>query len=345
MSSGLSVIDRRDVGTRLDLFLTRNLSPSSGVAGFSRSAIQKMIVEGYVTLNSRTAKPGARLKLSDVIEIQWPVPHDTSLEPQSLPLDILYEDDDCIVVNKAPGMVVHPAAGRWSGTLVNALLYHCPGIQGIGGERRPGIVHRLDKDTSGVMVVAKHGRAFHYLATQFRDRKVQKEYLALVWGRIQNRTGIIDRPIGRHRTDRKRMSSRHSISRLREAITEWRVEDIFRVGADGSSFSWVTWLRLKPFTGRTHQIRVHLADQGHPIVGDRTYGRKRHPLARKDTVPLALADFPRQALHAQKIVFNHPRTGKVVEFHAPLSPDLQRLLDCLRKREVGTPLRRVGIGG
>ena len=345
MPSVLNVVDSGDIGARLDLFLTRNLSPAPAIAVFSRSAIQKMILEGCVTLNRRAAKPGARLKLNDMIEIRWPLPRETSLQPEPLPLDIHYEDDDCLVVNKSAGMVVHPAAGRWSGTLVNALLYHCPDIQGIGGERRPGIVHRLDKDTSGVMVVAKHGRAFHYLATQFRERKIRKEYLALVWGRVQHERGIINRPIGRHRTDRKRMSSRHSISRLRAAITEWRVEDCFRVGPDAGSFSRVTWLRLRPFTGRTHQIRVHLADQGYPIVGDRIYGRKRQTANRKAMAPTALAEFPRQALHAEKIAFIHPATGQVMEFRAPLPSDLQRLLDQLRKRRTGTLSRQADVGG
>lgn len=327
---------------RLDLFLTRHFLGPSEMEGLSRSGIQKMIAGGQVTLNGRRTKPGTRLKSSDLIDIQWIPPRDTSLVPEPLSLDILYEDEDCIVVNKAPGMVVHPAAGKRSGTLVNALLHHCPNLQGIGGERRPGIVHRLDKDTSGVMVIAKHGQAFHPIALQFKERRICKEYLALVWGKIEKEKGIIDRPIGRHRRDRKKMSSIHSLSRLREAVTEWQVEDSFRVGPPGSRFSWVTLLRLKPRTGRTHQIRVHLADQGYPVVGDRVYGWKRPGLI-KDRVEMpGLIDFPRQALHAERLGFSHPRTGVTLEFRAPLFQDMQRLLDCLRKRRSGSEARKLG---
>lgn len=319
---------------RLDLFLTRQLLDPSGVGELSRSVIQKMIAGGQVILNGRGTKPATRLKSGDLLDIQWLPPQDTDLDPEPLPLDILYEDGDCIVVNKAPGMLVHPVPGRLRGTLVNALLHHCPNLQGIGGERRPGIVHRLDKDTSGVMVIAKHGQAFHQIALQFKERRVCKEYLALVWGKIDRERGRIDRPIGRHWRDRKRMSSIHRRARLREAITEWQVEDSFRVGAPGNHLSWVTLLRLRPRTGRTHQIRVHLSDQGYPVVGDRVYGPKRRSLAKNPMEVPGLTDFPRQALHAEKIAFSHPRTGMTLEFHAPLSPDMKRLLDFLRELQV-----------
>lgn len=329
MSVRRAVIDKEHAGLRLDLFLTRRLLAGSQREGVSRSAVQKMIGEGQVTVNGRTAKAAIRLKPSDLIEVHLLPPKDAGLAAEALPLDILYEDGDCIVVNKAPGMVVHPAAGRKSGTLVNALLHHCPGLQGIGGERRPGIVHRLDKGTSGVMIVAKHDQAFRHLALQFKERRVYKEYLALVWGKFDRDKGVINRAIGRHRSDRKRMSSIRYRSRSREAVTEWQVEGSFRAGPPGSRFSTVTLLRLRPYTGRTHQIRVHLADQEHPVVGDPIYGWKRQGLGRDHVEAAGLADFPRQALHAEKIRFSHPGTGATLEFQAPLFPDMKRLLDGL----------------
>ncbi|MBI2350039.1 MAG: RluA family pseudouridine synthase [Deltaproteobacteria bacterium] len=339
------IVDKEHVGMRLDLFLTRQLLDPSGVGELSRSVIQKMIAGGQVILNGRGTKPATRLKSGDLLDIQWLPPQDTDLDPEPLPLDILYEDGDCIVVNKAPGMLVHPVPGRLRGTLVNALLHHCPNLQGIGGERRPGIVHRLDKDTSGVMVVAKHDRAFHQLAQQFKERRVRKEYLAFVWGLVDRQKGRIDRPIGRHRSDRKRMSSLRSRPRLREALTEWQVENAFRVEHAGERSFWVTLLRLKPHSGRTHQIRVHLADQGYPVVGDRIYGRKRHGLdGNREPLP-GVTDFPRQALHAERLGFSHPCTGAPVTFYAPLPLDMQRLLDSLREWHSISERRKVGKGG
>ncbi len=321
---------KEQVGKRLDIFLAGELSGVSPGGTFSRSGIQKMIVEGQVTLNGQATKPGARIKLGDLIEIRWPPVKEASIQAEPLPLEILYEDEDCIVLNKAAGMVVHPAAGRWAGTLVNALLYHCPNLEGIGGERRPGIVHRLDKDTSGVMVVAKRDQAFHQIARQFKERLVHKEYLALVWGQVEPRQGIIDRFIGRHRADRKRMSSLYAIAPKREATTAWLVEERFRVGLRSNRYCRVSFLRLRPQTGRTHQIRVHLADEGYPIVGDRIYGPRPADLLRSGMALPALLEFPRQALHAAALTFNHPRTGARVEFQAPLPDDMRRMLDLLR---------------
>ncbi len=316
---------------RLDLFLTHHCPGAWQTEERSRSVMQRMIAGGQMTLNGQRAKPSTRLKSGDLIEIHSVPLQDSSLDPEPLPLDILYEDEDCIVVNKAPGMVVHPGLGKQSGTLVNALLHHCRNLQGIGGERRPGIVHRLDKDTSGVMVIAKHGQAFHQIASQFKERRVRKEYLALVWGELDKKRGVIDRPIGRHRGDRKRMSSIHCLPRSREAITEWQVEESFEVGLRRHRFSSITLLRLNPRTGRTHQIRVHLADQGYPVVGDRIYGPKRQGLIKNPMEVPGLVDFPRQALHAERLGFSHPCTGVTLEFQAPLPPDMQRLLNCLRQ--------------
>ncbi|MGH7830930.1 MAG: RluA family pseudouridine synthase, partial [Candidatus Binatia bacterium] len=277
-------------------------------------------------------KPGVRLKPADRIEMLSCPPQETELQPEALPLDILYEDRHCIVVNKPPGMVVHPAAGNRRGTLVNALLHHCRDLPGIRGERRPGIVHRLDKNTSGVLVIAKDLEALHALALQFQQRRVRKEYLALVWGRMDKGKGSIRRPIGRHRSDRKRMSSVHRLSRSREALTEWQVEDLFPVAPLGQRFSWVTLLRLRPHTGRTHQIRVHLADEGHPIVGDPLYGPKQKGFVKMAVEVPELIAFPRQALHAERLGFLHPRSGAPVEFHAPLFADMETLLSLLREK-------------
>lgn len=329
MISRVAVTDEKYAGMRLDLFLANRFAGMSEMKGVSRSGIQRMIAEGEITLNGRKTKAGSRLKTGDEIEIcRFPV-RDTVLAAEPLPLDILHEDEDCVVVNKAPGMVVHQAAGNRHGTLVNALLYHCPNLQGVGGARRPGIVHRLDKDTSGVMVIAKNDHAFQQLALQFKERLVEKEYLALVWGKPVGERGVIDRPIGRHRRDRKRMSSLHFLSRRREAFTGWRAEVSYRVKRPDGRLSWVTLLRLKPHTGRTHQIRVHLADQGHPVVGDRIYSRRQRVASRNSIKVPDLIDFPRQALHAEKLRFNHPRTGKRVNFCAPLPADLKGLLERL----------------
>jgi len=227
-------VDRSSAGMRLDLFLSRHFMRSARTIGFSRAEIQRLITEGQITRNGAPVKPSARVKLDDRIDIRSLPARDPELKSEALPLDVLYDDENCIVINKAPGMVVHPAAGRTSGTLVNALLHHCPGIEGIGGVRRPGIVHRLDKDTSGVMIVAKNTATFHQLVTQFQNRTVQKEYLALVYGVIGSESGVINRPIGRHRSDRKRMSSLYPMKKSREAVTEWQLEERFLASTAGS---------------------------------------------------------------------------------------------------------------
>jgi 23S rRNA pseudouridine1911/1915/1917 synthase len=331
----VAVTEQEDAGTRLDLFLARRKLAASE---WSRAAIQKMIQEGAILLNGLRPKPSTRLRLNDLVEIRALPVKNARVMPEPIPLDVLYEDADCIAVNKPPGIVVHPAAGKQTGTLVNALLYHCRDLEGIGGEQRPGIVHRLDKDTSGVMIVAKHDRAFRGLALQFKERRILKEYVALVWGKVKTEKGHIRRPIGRHRRDRKRMSSLYALPRLREATTEWQVEERFRVGS--AVGSWVTWLRVKPYTGRTHQIRVHLSDEGFPIVGDKIYGQKQKRLSTLS--PAELLNFPRQALHAERLRFDHPVTGRPVEIRAPLFPDMEGLLQRLRKPERSIEKQSVG---
>ena len=323
-----AVIEEPDAGMRFDLFLARRFAPPQG---WTRSAIQKMITDGFITLNARAVKPGTRLHRGDRVEVRTPETVESVLAPEPLPLAIVYEDADCLVLNKAPGMVVHPAAGWKQGTLVNALHHHCPDLPGIGGEKRPGIVHRLDKDTSGLMVVAKDDAAFHRLAAQFKERSVGKEYLALVWGRMPKAAGAIDRSIGRHRSDRKKMSSVRALPRARAALTEWRVEAVASTGAVRGRFAEVSLLRLKLHSGRTHQIRVHLADEGHPVVGDPVYGAKPSAF-RGQAIDLELVAFPRQALHAESLRFTHPRTGQAMEFLAPTPPDMARLLEKLGAR-------------
>jgi 23S rRNA pseudouridine1911/1915/1917 synthase len=321
-------IDPSSAGLRLDLYLTRHLVLDDSAASKpTRSEIQRLIGAGQIRLNGVTTKPSARLKAHDQVDVQALPPRETALRAEALPLEILFEDADCIVVNKAPGVVVHPAAGVATGTLVNALLHHCPQLAGIGGERRPGIVHRLDKDTSGVMIVAKNAVTFQRLVGQFRSRSVDKEYVALVWGKVAADKGVIDRAIGRHRADRKKMSSLHALDQKREAVTEWRVVQRFALPAGASSLRWLTLLRLKPRTGRTHQLRVHLADLGFPLVGDRLYGRKRNASGEKSVPDSVIDGFPRQALHAEKLALDVAREGQRVEFIAPLPGDLSSLLE------------------
>ncbi len=322
------IIDDRTAGIRLDVFVTRSFTADQ-LSGLSRSGIQKLIGGGRITINGKKSKPSARLKANDLVRIESPEPQEIALEPEALPLEILYEDQDCIVINKAPGMVVHPAAGNSHGTLVNALLHHCSDLQGIGGEYRPGIVHRLDKDTSGAMIVAKNELAFHCLAQQFKDRTVEKEYVALVWGKLPCDRGVIDCPMGRHRSDRKRMSSIYPLAKAREAVTEWKVQRIYQIGNEEQGESWLSWLQIRPRTGRTHQIRVHLSDLGHPVVGDRLYGLKRTSGNRnRDAGPYR---FSRQALHAHRIGFKHPRSGAAITLVAPLAEDICSLLKELKR--------------
>lgn len=329
-------VDAQSAGTRLDVFLAGYFTRATiAEEGLSRAQIQRLIDEGQITVNGAKTKSSARIRTHDRIDIHRLPARDAAIASEALPLAVLYEDSDCIVLDKAPGMTVHPAAGHWSGTLVNALLHHCPDIDGIGGVRRPGIVHRLDKDTSGVMIVAKNAFTYQSLVRQFKQRGVEKEYIAVARGKMPKERGIIDRPIGRHRSDRKKMSSVHFLNRARSAVTEWTVEERFTLGAGAPRFEFAALLRLRPRTGRTHQLRVHLADLGHPLVGDRVYGNKRKFGASQSRGDPIVESFPRQALHADKLILDHPRTGKRLEFVAPLPEDLEKLLSHLRdaKRE------------
>jgi 23S rRNA pseudouridine1911/1915/1917 synthase len=295
-------VEAGEAGLRLDLFLARRLP------GRSRAFAAQLIAGGRVTVNDRPQKPGQRLKPGDRVAVVLPAPEPARCLPEPIPLDILFEDGHVVVLNKPPGLVVHPAPGHCRGTLVNALLHHCPDLGAIGGELRPGIVHRLDKDTSGVLVAAKNAAALEGLARQFKARTVRKGYLALVHGAMSAASGVIRLPIGRHPVDRKRMST--ASRRPREAETGWRVR---------RRFPQASLLELELRTGRTHQIRVHLAAVGRPIVGDPVYGRGKG-------AGVAAA---RQMLHAWRLEFDHPRTGERLSFEAPVPADMAALLEGL----------------
>jgi 23S rRNA pseudouridine1911/1915/1917 synthase len=273
--------------------------------------VQRLIEQGEVKVAGSVAKPAYKLRAGERIEGRVPEPVPATLAAQAIPLVILHEDADLVVVDKPAGMVVHPAAGHAQGTLVNALLHHCRDLSGVGGELRPGIVHRIDKDTSGVLVVAKHDLAHRALAAQWKQHSIDREYLAFVRGVPRASEGTVDAPIGRHPTDRKRMSTRARVAR--SAVTHWRVEERLRDA---------TLLRVRLETGRTHQIRVHMASIALPLLGDPVYGGGR-------ALPTAKL-VARQALHATLLGFTHPATGARVRFQSPLPADLRALLEALR---------------
>lgn len=315
----------KDKGKRLDLFL------AGKELNLSRSRIQKLIEEGKITVQDKSSgsvgkvKSHYRIKGDEKISIEIPPPERLSLEPQDIPLDIIYEDKDLLVVNKPTGMVVHPAAGNYKNTLVNALLFHCKDLSGINGVLRPGIVHRLDKNTSGLLVVAKNDFAHNNLANQLKDRTLTREYAALCWGNLPKEKGVVETLIGRSSGDRKMMTVVKQ--KGREAITEYEVLERFPLG---------DYLKIKLKTGRTHQIRVHFLYLNHPIMGDPEYGgRKKHlGMIKGDLKGLAnqaLKLIDRQALHAKKIGFVHPRTKKYMEFESELPEDMKKLLEFLRK--------------
>jgi 23S rRNA pseudouridine1911/1915/1917 synthase len=314
MPHTITVSDESE-GVRLDRFLV------SVLPEHSRSQIQRLIKDGHVLVAGHEAKSNQPVKSGQDITVDVPAPVDPVPQPEALPLPILYQDRDLIVIDKPAGMVVHPAAGHASGTLVNALLHHVDDLSGIGGEKRPGIVHRLDRGTSGLMVVAKHDAAHEELARQFADREVEKEYFALVWGEVMAGRRI-DAPIGRDPGNRKKMSSESTrVRRSREAVTRiLRAEHFGRV---------LTLAQVAIHTGRTHQIRVHLSAIGHPIVGDALYGgvHRRVPGDLR-----AVNHLDRPFLHAARLAFKHPEDERRMEFTSVLPADLQRVLDALRER-------------
>ena len=300
--------------TRLDAWL------AAAHPEHSRARWQQLIREGHVRVNGEPRmKPNHPVRDGDAVSFEIPAARPVALAPEAIPLDVLYEDGELIALNKPPGRVVHPAPGHDTGTLVHALLHHCPGLPGIGGEQRPGIVHRLDRDTSGVLVVAKTEAALKHLAAQFKQRHTRKEYLALAWGRPAPRAGTIRTLIGRSERDRKKMSVQ--AARGRPAVSHYEVLE---------QFADCALLRVRIETGRTHQIRVHLAHLGHAVVGDEVYG---HARGRRLQVPAS-----RQLLHAAHLEITHPATGAPLVFEAPLPPDFESVLRALRA-EAAPPRR------
>ncbi len=299
-------ISDNDKGQRLDHFLANKQE-----IGLSRSQINKLIDDDTVEVNNQAIKPSYKLKPDDHVTIKIPAPQKLEVNAENIALDVVYEDSDLIVVNKPRGMVVHPAAGNYSGTLVNALLYHCKDLSGIGGVLRPGIVHRLDKLTSGLIVIAKNDFTHQALSKQFKNKQIFKQYLALVHGEIKNRAGVIKAKVGRHPVERKKMAVMRE-ARGRHAITHYKVLEAFKK---------YTLVELILETGRTHQIRVHMTSIGYPIVGDPTYGHRKE-------------DFKvtGQLLHAAKLGFIHPRTGKQMEFIKEMPDDMRAALTELQAR-------------
>jgi len=304
-------------GLRLDLLL------AGREPGVTRTRIAKLIAEGKVLVGGRPCRAGQKMKAGAEVAIEFPEakPYLEAL-PEDIPMAVVYEDASLIVIDKPAGMVVHPAAGHYGGTLVNALLFHCHDLSGIGGVLRPGIVHRLDKDTSGLMVAAKSDAAHLGLAGQFKRHEVKKTYQAVVYGLPAAEAGRIEAAVGRHPSDRKKMSTKSK--RGRAALTLWRVRERYEEAA---------LLDVAIETGRTHQIRVHLADLGYPVVGDPVYGKTgRCNSVRDAAARLIMKNFPRQALHAWRLSFSHPVTGERMEFLSPLPADMAGLCASLRKQ-------------
>ena len=298
------VVEDEEEGKRIDKFL------SEVMPDLSRSYIQKLFGTGNVKRNDGAVTPGYKLCSQDRISVLIPEAVEPKIEPEHIPLEILYEDEDVILVNKPKGMVVHPAAGHYSGTLVNALMYHCHDqLSGINGVLRPGIVHRIDMDTTGVLIVCKNDMSHNSIAAQLKEHSITRRYYAVVHGNLKEEEGTVDAPIGRHPTDRKKMAVNYRNGK--DAVTHYRVME---------RFGTYTWIECRLETGRTHQIRVHMASIGHPLVGDPVYGPAKCPYS----------FLKGQTLHAYILGFVHPRTGEYMEFTAPLPDYFQRLLDLLR---------------
>ena len=327
--------DANAAGERIDQWLAACLAPD-----LSRSRVQALIRDGQVTVNGSPARePKRRLAEGDRVALSVPEPEPAEPLGEDIPLQILYEDDDLIVIDKPAGLVVHPGAGNWTGTLVNALIHHCgASLSGVGGVRRPGIVHRLDKDTSGVLVAAKNDRAHRTLSEAFADHgrtgDLERAYDAIVWGVPSRPAGVIDAALGRGGSDRTRRAVvPEGREDARHAVTRFSVRERFGAKPDATATASLVECRLE--TGRTHQIRVHMAHIGHPLIGDRDYGRAFFTKANILPDPLGgiVRGFSRQALHARLLAFRHPVTGEVMRFEAPYPDDLAQLLDAFRRWE------------
>lgn len=309
------VVPAAAAGMRLDRFL------AGAAAVGTRSQGKQLIVAGHVRVEGMPRKSAFLLPAGARVEVEVSEPEPLGIAPEAIPLCVLYEDDVLLAIDKPPGMVVHPAPGARRGTVVNALVHRLGTLAGVGSTERPGIVHRLDRDTSGVLLVARTPAALEALAREFRERRVEKRYLAVVRGQLRPDSGVMDRPVGRHPHERKRMSVRSR--RGRAAVTRWAVVE---------RLAGATVVRLAPETGRTHQLRVHLAAAGHPIVGDKVYGSRR-----AGRLPGPAGEFPRQALHAEEIAFAHPTDGRLLRVRAPLPADMEQLLARLRKPAADRP--------
>lgn len=304
-----------DAGLRLDSFL------ATRIEGWSRARLQRLIEAEDVLVNGKPAKPSYKLRENDELEVELAAPPGSSFTPEPIPIEIVYEDETLVVVNKPAGLVVHPAAGIHSGTLANALAYHFQQLPDSGAGVRPGIVHRLDRDTSGLLVVAKTEAALEHISDQFRDRSVYKSYVALVHGRVSTDSGKIDQPLARDRANRTRMAV---VRGGRSALSLYRVRQ---------RFERFTLLDVELKTGRTHQIRVHLAWLKHPVVGDETYGSGRDNTILNAQLRAHVRNLGRQFLHAEKLAFTHPQTNARVEFYSPLPPELSQLLEEIEAKE------------
>lgn len=298
-------------GKRADIVLSHFLP------GLTRSQIKKLIEEKHVLVEGDSIKPSRKLDIGEVVYVTIPAPESIDAEPEDIPIDIIFEDDFIVVVNKPADMTVHPGAGVKRGTLVNALLYRCKDLSGIGGKIRPGIVHRLDKNTSGIMVVAKNDLSHNSLVTQFKERTVYKKYMAIVEGVLKKDSGSFASRIGRHPKSRIKMSSKTPSGR--EALTLWKVIKRYKNA---------TLIEAEPKTGRTHQIRVHFSEHGHPVLADRVYGYKKQ---RSGAIAAAAKKIGRQALHAFKIGFTHPSTKEYMEFTAPIPEAMKGALNILEE--------------
>jgi len=310
-------VSDKDAGSRLDLFLSRMKLE------LSRNQVQRLIDNNCILVNDRPQKASYRLRFEDQILVAVPPPPPSQLVPEPLPLDVIFEDDHLIAINKPPGLVVHPATSHRKSTLVHGLLHHCDHLADLGGPLRPGIVHRLDKDTSGIIVVAKDNAAYRHLSRQFKEKLVYKEYSALIYGRLRQSSGQFSDPIQRHPKNRKKMGI---IAGGREASTSWWLELLF---------GEVSLVKVVIKTGRTHQIRVHFSHAHHPVVGDATYGGKKRVKSLQNPVMRArLSKVKRQMLHARKLALEHPATGERLDLSAPLPEDMSDLLQFLQ--EYGT---------
>lgn len=322
-------VEARAHGWRLDHYLSRHFP------NFSRASIQRAIEQQQALVNGLPVKPARRLRINDCVSFRLPAEPDRSLPPENIPLEVLYDDEAIVVINKPAGMIVHPGRGNYRGTLAGALQFHFDQLSDVAGKHRAGIVHRLDRDTTGVLVVAKNNAIHHHLSRQFEERTVEKEYRALVWGEVEFDRDYIETYVRVSLRNRERMMVCPPGDHARFAATFYEVLERFR---------GFTWLRLCPQTGRTHQLRVHMHHLGHPIVADRLY-EGRHALKRSDLVEELPSEqdevlIERQALHAWRLAFHHPVTGRRLEFEAPLPADMQRALQAVRESRAFQPGRR-----